>query len=57
MQLAYQDKQQLIRSAVEFFEESGTFSLATNELQWSNLRCGGGQRRGTSFRRKLRRSA
>ena len=40
----------------EFLKRVAHFSLATNEIQWRNLRCGGGQRRRTSFRRKLRRS-
>ena len=57
MKLAYRDKKQLIRSVVEFLKRVAHFSLATNEIQWRNLRCGGGQRLRTSFRRKLRRSA
>ena len=57
MKLAYQDKKQLIRSVVEFLRRVAHFSLATNEIQWRNLRCGGGQRRRASCRRKLRRDA
>ena len=55
--MAYRDQQELIRSVIKFLRRRAQRALATTHSMWRILRCGGGQRRRASCRRKLRRDA